>query len=128
MPPRRSNANLIAEQVAAQLNTAIPNMIAQITAGINQHGNQGNNNNINQEIPQPNQKNRQGCSYKNFMACKPKEFHGTTGAVGLLSWIESIESVLHISRCAEAEKVEYATCVCNTPKNTVLFVCGSIFF
>nr|XP_043639728.1 uncharacterized protein LOC122610835 [Erigeron canadensis] len=38
----------------------------------------------------------------------PKEFHGTEGSVGLINWLKSIEAVLHISRCAEEHKVEYA--------------------
>jgi hypothetical protein len=110
MPPRRYNANSIADQVAAQLAAALPNLIAQITAGINQHG---NNNNINQEVPNPNlnQNNPQRCTYKNFMSCRPKEFNGTSGAAGLLTWIESMEAVLHISQCTEANKVEYAACM-----------------
>ncbi|KAI3708987.1 hypothetical protein L2E82_38639 [Cichorium intybus] len=51
------------------------------------------------------------CTYKSFMACKPKEFHMKEGAVGLLKWIDSIESVLHISKFTEGNKVEYATCM-----------------
>ncbi|GKB98908.1 hypothetical protein Tco_0985045 [Tanacetum coccineum] len=35
-----------------------------------------------------------GCSYKTFMASNPKEFYGTEGAVGLLSWFEGVESKL----------------------------------
>jgi hypothetical protein len=107
MPPRKSNADIIAEQVAAQLNAALPNMIAQITAGINQQGNP----NPNPNNQNPNQNNRQGCTYKSFMSCRPKEFNGTSGAAGLLTWIESMEAVLHISKCAETEKVEYAACM-----------------
>ncbi|KAJ9567106.1 hypothetical protein OSB04_003072 [Centaurea solstitialis] len=42
---------------------------------------------------------------------QPKEFHGTEGAVGLLTWIEGMESVLHISKCTERNKVEYAACL-----------------
>ncbi|GJT16713.1 hypothetical protein Tco_0875419 [Tanacetum coccineum] len=42
--------------------------------------------------------------YKTFMASKPKEFYGTKGAVGLLSWLESVESKLSITKCAEGNK------------------------
>ncbi|GJZ83370.1 hypothetical protein Tco_0648543 [Tanacetum coccineum] len=48
-----------------------------------------------------------GCSYKTLMASKPKEFYGTEGAVSLLSWFESVESKLSITKCAEGNKVEY---------------------
>ncbi|GKE50037.1 hypothetical protein Tco_1481295 [Tanacetum coccineum] len=52
-----------------------------------------------------------GCRYKTFMASKPKEFYGTEGAVGLLSWFESVESKLSITKCAEGNKVEYTACL-----------------
>ncbi|GKC63905.1 zinc finger, CCHC-type, retrotransposon gag domain protein [Tanacetum coccineum] len=51
-----------------------------------------------------------GCSYK-IMASKPKEFYGTEGAVGLLSWFESVKSKLSITKCAEGNKVEYIACL-----------------
>ncbi|GJT77874.1 putative reverse transcriptase domain-containing protein [Tanacetum coccineum] len=35
---------------------------------------------------------RRGCSYKTFMASNPKEFYGTEGVVGLMSWFENVES------------------------------------
>jgi hypothetical protein len=101
MPPRR-NPNNVADQIAQQLNAAIPNLVAQITASLNAA--QGN-----PEGQTAN--NNQGCSYKTFMSCRPKEFFGTEGVVGLLSWIESMESVLHISKCAAGDRVEYAACM-----------------
>ncbi|GJV04681.1 putative reverse transcriptase domain-containing protein [Tanacetum coccineum] len=52
-----------------------------------------------------------GCSYKTFMASNPKEFYGTEGAVGLLSWFKSVESKLSITKCAEGNKVEYTACL-----------------
>ena len=54
-----------------------------------------------------------GCSYKAFMACKPRNFNGKEGAVGLICWIEKMESVLNISNTAEDCKVKYATCTFN---------------
>ncbi|GJZ64263.1 hypothetical protein Tco_0620684 [Tanacetum coccineum] len=54
---------------------------------------------------------RNGCSYKTFMASKPKEFYGTEGVVGLLSWFESVKSKLSIIKCAEGNKVEYTDCL-----------------
>lgn len=49
--------------------------------------------------------------YKTFMSCKPKEFFGTEGTIGLLSWLESMESVLRISNCPDGRQVEFASCV-----------------
>ncbi|GJV83982.1 putative reverse transcriptase domain-containing protein [Tanacetum coccineum] len=34
-----------------------------------------------------------GCSYKEFLACNPKEYDGKGGAVALTRWIEKMESV-----------------------------------
>jgi hypothetical protein len=44
------------------------------------------------------------------MACRPKEFHGNDGTVGLLRWIEKIEVVLYISNCLDNFRVKYASC------------------
>ncbi|GJR06783.1 putative reverse transcriptase domain-containing protein [Tanacetum coccineum] len=41
-----------------------------------------------------------GCSYKEFLACNPKEYDGKGGAVALTRWIEKIESVHDMSGCS----------------------------
>ncbi|GJU70978.1 hypothetical protein Tco_1262383 [Tanacetum coccineum] len=41
------------------------------------------------------------------LASGAKEFFGTEGAVGLLTWFESIESVLHITKCPAESQVEF---------------------
>ncbi|GKD70733.1 putative reverse transcriptase domain-containing protein [Tanacetum coccineum] len=38
-----------------------------------------------------------------------KEFFSTKGAVGLLTWFESTESVLHITKCPAKSQVEFAS-------------------
>ncbi|KAJ9536443.1 hypothetical protein OSB04_un000378 [Centaurea solstitialis] len=98
MPPRREDPNL-ARLVSEQVMASLPGIVSQGAAGLN-----------------TNQSNNQGtrerdCTYKSFRSCNPKEFHGTEGAVGLLAWIEGMESVLHISKCLERNKVEYAACL-----------------
>nr|GFB76695.1 hypothetical protein [Tanacetum cinerariifolium] len=40
------------------------------------------------------------CFYADFMKCKPLNFKGTEGVVGLNRWIEKMESVFQISGCA----------------------------
>ncbi|GJU13994.1 hypothetical protein Tco_1136390 [Tanacetum coccineum] len=52
-----------------------------------------------------------GCSYKEFMSCQPTNFKGTEGAVGLTYWFERLESAFLISKCAENDKVKYATSI-----------------
>ncbi|GJT14658.1 hypothetical protein Tco_0861700 [Tanacetum coccineum] len=48
-------------------------------------------------------------NYKEFINCQPFYFNGTEGAVGLIHWFERTESVFSRSRCAEENKVTFAT-------------------
>ncbi|GJV24144.1 putative reverse transcriptase domain-containing protein [Tanacetum coccineum] len=48
------------------------------------------------------------CSYKEFMSCKPFNFKGTEGAVGLIRWFEQTESVFSCSNCTKDCKVKFA--------------------
>ncbi|GJU13620.1 hypothetical protein Tco_1136016 [Tanacetum coccineum] len=47
---------------------------------------------------------RGGCSYKEFMACNPKEYDGKGGVIAYTRWIEKMESVLDMSGCGENQK------------------------
>nr|GEZ95907.1 reverse transcriptase domain-containing protein [Tanacetum cinerariifolium] len=60
-------------------------------------------NRINQREATPS------CSIKTFRASGAKEFFRTEGAVGLLTWFESIEAVLHITKCPTESQVEFAS-------------------
>ncbi|GKE04649.1 hypothetical protein Tco_1396667 [Tanacetum coccineum] len=48
-------------------------------------------------------------NYKEFIRCQPFYLNGTEGAVGLIRWFERIELVFSRSRCAEENKVTFAT-------------------
>ncbi|GJX40043.1 reverse transcriptase domain-containing protein [Tanacetum coccineum] len=48
-------------------------------------------------------------NYKEFISCQPFYFNGTEGAVGLIRWFERTESVFSQSKCAEENKVTFAT-------------------
>ncbi|GJS31196.1 hypothetical protein Tco_0491816 [Tanacetum coccineum] len=50
-------------------------------------------------------------NYKEFISCQPFYFNGTEGAVGLIRWFERTESVFSRSKCAEENKVTFATLV-----------------
>ncbi|GJS96577.1 putative reverse transcriptase domain-containing protein [Tanacetum coccineum] len=64
-----------------QLQNIIPHIVTQVTANVkNVNGGNGDGRN-------------NGCSYKTFTACNPKEFDGKGGAVALTRWIEKMESV-----------------------------------
>ncbi|GKE32819.1 putative reverse transcriptase domain-containing protein, partial [Tanacetum coccineum] len=51
--------------------------------------------------------NRIGCSYKEFLACNPKEYDGNRGVIVLTLWIEKMESVHDMSGCSTDQKVKY---------------------
>ncbi|GJS22215.1 hypothetical protein Tco_0450847 [Tanacetum coccineum] len=50
---------------------------------------------------------RRGCTYKEFLACNPKEYDGKGGAIVYTHWIEKIESVQDMSGCRDSQKVKY---------------------
>ncbi|GKF90397.1 hypothetical protein Tco_0274098, partial [Tanacetum coccineum] len=51
---------------------------------------------------------RNKCSYKDFVACKPKEFDGKGGAVAYIHWVKKMEAVQDISGCGDNQKVSYS--------------------
>ncbi|GJS03833.1 putative reverse transcriptase domain-containing protein [Tanacetum coccineum] len=76
-------------------------MLAQVS----NRGNVGNQNgNVVNENVQENVRNvivndnRVGCSYKEFLACNPKEYDGKGGVVVLTRWIEKMENIRTLSR------------------------------
>ncbi|GJZ10186.1 reverse transcriptase domain-containing protein [Tanacetum coccineum] len=50
---------------------------------------------------------RRGCTYKEFLACNPKEYDGKGGAVVYTRWVEKMESVQDMSSCGDNQKVKY---------------------
>ncbi|GJU88158.1 reverse transcriptase domain-containing protein [Tanacetum coccineum] len=48
-------------------------------------------------------------NYKEFINCQPFYFNGTKGAVDLIRWFERTESVFSRSKCAEEDRVTFAT-------------------
>ncbi|GKD74679.1 putative reverse transcriptase domain-containing protein, partial [Tanacetum coccineum] len=84
----------------------LPAMLAQV-------GNQGNVGNQNGNVVNENVRNvlvngnRVGYSYKEFLACNPKEYDGKGGVVVLTRWIEKMKSVHDMSGCSNDQKVKY---------------------
>ncbi|GKD14953.1 hypothetical protein Tco_1199360 [Tanacetum coccineum] len=48
-------------------------------------------------------------NYKEFINCQPFYFNGTEGVVGLIHWFERTKSVFSRSKCAEEDRVRFAT-------------------
>ncbi|GKB00450.1 putative reverse transcriptase domain-containing protein [Tanacetum coccineum] len=95
--------NETTDEVARQLNTALPNMLTQLVQAL--IGNRANEREVTQS-----------CSIKTFRASGAKEFFGTEGAVDLLTWFESIESVLHITKCPAESQVEFVSNMLQGPQ------------
>ncbi|GKA04806.1 hypothetical protein Tco_0683926 [Tanacetum coccineum] len=89
--------------IAEQLQNLLPAMLAQVS----NQGNVGNqNDNVVNENVQGNVRNVivngnwVGCSYKDFLACNPKEYDGKGGVVALTRWIEKMVFVHDMSGCS----------------------------
>ncbi|GJU26963.1 putative reverse transcriptase domain-containing protein [Tanacetum coccineum] len=93
----------IAAIITQQLQNIIPQIVTQVTNNVNNintNGRNGNGKNGNDG----NGGNNGGCTYKEFLACKPRDFDGKGGAIVLTRWIEKMESVMDISGCVNNQK------------------------
>nr|GFD12209.1 reverse transcriptase domain-containing protein [Tanacetum cinerariifolium] len=102
MPPKRSSTSeastmsqatirkLVADSIVAALETQTATMIEA--------------DNFIREILVTKRGN-----YKEFISYQPFYFNGMEGVVGLIYWLERIESVFSQSSCAEQNKVAFAT-------------------
>ncbi|GJZ47551.1 reverse transcriptase domain-containing protein [Tanacetum coccineum] len=88
----------MADEVTRQLNTALPNLLTQLVQALG-----GNRANQREVTP--------SCNIKTFRASGAKEFFSTKGAIGLLTWFESTESVPHITKCPVESQVEFVAIV-----------------
>ncbi|GJZ35773.1 reverse transcriptase domain-containing protein [Tanacetum coccineum] len=103
MPPKRTSTSETPtitldaiRQLIADLTTAVEAQTAAIASASNPNNLTGT----------PTVKTG---NYKEFISCQPFCFNGTEGAVGLIRWFERTESVFSRSRCAEENKVTFAT-------------------
>ncbi|GJW73182.1 hypothetical protein Tco_0132552 [Tanacetum coccineum] len=100
--------------ITQQLQNLLPTILAQVG---NQGSNKGNPRNKNGDAVNDNiqgnirnvivNNNRKGCTYKEFLACNPKEYDKKGGAIVYTCWIEKMESLQDMSGCEENQKVEY---------------------
>nr|GEY77179.1 hypothetical protein [Tanacetum cinerariifolium] len=63
-------------------------------------------NNLNNGNGNGNGGGNNGCTYKGFVACGPRDFDGTGGAVALTRQIEKIESVIDNRGCLANQRVK----------------------
>ncbi|GJZ27027.1 hypothetical protein Tco_0571280 [Tanacetum coccineum] len=110
--------------IAQQLQALLPTIVTQINISVINQGNRnggggddnsngGNDNGGNEHGNHRNGNknyNGNGCMYKEFLACKPKDFNGKGGALVYTRWVEKMELVIDISNYATNQRVKYATC------------------
>ncbi|GJS81747.1 reverse transcriptase domain-containing protein [Tanacetum coccineum] len=88
--------------IAQQLQNLLPTIIAQVSSqASNIQGDVRNVRNVNMN------NGRGGCSYKEFMACNPKDYDGKGGTIAYTRWIEKMESVQDMSGCGDNQKAKY---------------------
>ncbi|GJV54269.1 hypothetical protein Tco_1450010 [Tanacetum coccineum] len=76
--------------------------------GENRNGNRNGNHGMNYGGFMPVARE---CTFQDFLKCKPHNFSGTEGVVGLTRWFEKMETVFNISNCPPKYQVKYATCI-----------------
>ncbi|GJV65166.1 hypothetical protein Tco_1475994 [Tanacetum coccineum] len=117
---RRGNAGGnpdIVAMITRQLQYLLLTIVTQINnQGNDNDGNRENNVNENNNVkghergnPRDgdNNNNGNGCSYKEFLACQPKEFDGKGGEISYTRWVEKMESVIDMSNCTINQRVKY---------------------
>ncbi|GJX67277.1 hypothetical protein Tco_0303004 [Tanacetum coccineum] len=107
MPPKRASTS----EAPAMTQTAIRKLVADsVTAALEaQAATMTNANNPNRNTGPTRTPVLKTRNYKEFISCQPFYFNGTEGAVSLIRWFERTESVFSRSRCAEENKVTFAT-------------------
>ncbi|GJX58819.1 reverse transcriptase domain-containing protein [Tanacetum coccineum] len=119
MPPKRASTSeapamtqaVIRQLVADSVTAALEAQVATMASASNPDKNTG---------PTGTPVVKTG-SYKEFISCKPFYFNGTERGVGLIRWFERTELVFSRSRCAEENKVTFAT---EDSKNLTTYVCN----
>ncbi|GJY40992.1 reverse transcriptase domain-containing protein [Tanacetum coccineum] len=107
MPPKRTSTS----EAPAMTQAAIRKLVADsVTAALEaQAATMASASNPNRNTGPTGTPVLKTGNYKEFISCQPFYFNGTEGAVGLIRWFERTESVFSHSRCAEENKVTFAT-------------------
>ncbi|GJR14518.1 putative reverse transcriptase domain-containing protein [Tanacetum coccineum] len=102
--PNATTTTVTEAQLQALINQGVAAAMAEAEASRVRNGYDSNG-----SVPRPAQAARE-CSYSEFLKCKPLDFKGTEGVVGLTRWFEKMESVFSISNCTATSQVKFATC------------------
>ncbi|GJY78896.1 putative reverse transcriptase domain-containing protein [Tanacetum coccineum] len=102
--PNETTTTVTEAQLQALIDQGVATAMAEAEASRVRNGY-----NSNGSGPRPAQTARE-CSYSEFLKCKPLDFKGTEGVVGLTRWFEKMESAFSISNCPATSQVKFATC------------------
>ncbi|GJV22846.1 putative reverse transcriptase domain-containing protein [Tanacetum coccineum] len=93
--------------IAQQLQSLLPTIVAQVG---DQGRGQGEGRNQNGDAVNDNIWGgvSRGYTYKEFLACNPKEYDGKGGAIVYTHWIEKMELVHDMSGCRDSQRVKYS--------------------
>ncbi|GJW15121.1 reverse transcriptase domain-containing protein [Tanacetum coccineum] len=107
MPPKRTSTS----EALVMTQAAIRKLVADsVTAALEaQAATMANANNPNRNTGPTGTPILKTGNYKEFINCQSFYFNGTEGAVGLIRWFKRTESVFSRSRCANENKVTFAT-------------------
>ncbi|GJS95296.1 reverse transcriptase domain-containing protein [Tanacetum coccineum] len=107
MAPKRTSTSVAPAMSQATIKKLVADSVAAALEA--QAATMANANNTNRNTGQSGTPVAIKYSYKEFMRCQPFNFKCTKGAVGLIRWVERIESVFLCSYYTEDYKVKFAT-------------------
>ncbi|GKD48498.1 putative reverse transcriptase domain-containing protein, partial [Tanacetum coccineum] len=123
MPPKRTSTS----KAPAMTQAAIKKLVADsVTAALKaQDATIAGTSNPNRNTGPTGTPIEKTGNYKEFISCQPFYFNCTEGEVGLICWFKRTESVFSRSKCAEENKVAFATGTLTDDALSVLFDSGA---
>ncbi|KAF5803254.1 putative transcription factor interactor and regulator CCHC(Zn) family [Helianthus annuus] len=98
-----------AEELDALLEERISVAIAQYEANRTQDSGGPSNARRNGHGDSSGGNAAQGCTFKQFLDCKPMNYDGIGGAVAFVRWTEKTEATIRMSKCTADQQVTFAT-------------------
>ncbi|KAJ0489252.1 putative transcription factor interactor and regulator CCHC(Zn) family [Helianthus annuus] len=98
-----------AEELNALLEERISAAIAQYEANRTEHSGGTSNARRNGNGDSSGGNAAQGCTFKQFLDCKPLNYDDTGGAVAYVRWTEKTDATICMSKCTVDQQVTFAT-------------------
>ncbi|GKC93129.1 hypothetical protein Tco_1158571, partial [Tanacetum coccineum] len=108
MPPKRTTTPMTNATIKQLIAQCVADALAEYEAYISS-GN-GDDSHDSGSGRRRTEHTTRECTYSDFLKCRPLNYKGTEGVVGLTQWFEKMEIVFHISNCTVACQIKFATC------------------